>query len=75
MGLLNTICYGCAFILSGVALLLFIACFCTSVATCFMKKVKGSLIVKIAVAVSFGCVCPLILRVMFFFIERMNLGV
>ena len=75
MGLLNTICYGCAFILSGEALLLVFASFSASVATCFMKKVKGSLIVKIAVAVTFGCICPLILRVMFFFIERMNLGV
>lgn len=74
MELLNTICYGCAFILSGVALLLVFTCFCTSVATCFMKKVKGSLIVKIAVAVAFGCICPLILRVMILFIEQMNLG-
>jgi hypothetical protein len=74
MGLLNTICYGSAFILSGVALLLVFACFCTSVATCFMKKVKGNLIVKIAVAVSFGCICPLILRMMLFFIEHMDLG-
>ena len=73
MELLNTICYGCAFTLSGVALLLVFACFCTSVATCFMKKVKGSLIVKIAVAVAFGCICPLILRVMLFFIEQMHL--
>jgi hypothetical protein len=74
MGLLNTICYGSAFILSGIALLLVFACFCTSVATCFMKKIKGSLVVKIAVAVAFGCICPLILRVMILFIEHMDLG-
>ena len=71
MEILNTICYGCALVLSASILVLAISIFITSIISCFSKKVEGSIVVKIAVALTLGCICPWIFRLSVFFFDKM----
>lgn len=73
MELLNTMCYGSAFLITGVVLVLVVACFCTSLYSCFTKKIKGNIIVKVLVTIFFGCSCPMLIRLMLYFVSKMNL--
>lgn len=73
MNLLNFICWCSTFVLSSVGFVLVSVTFFTSIYTCFSKKVKGSLFIKILVAVSFGCVLPLLVRLQILCLEHMFL--
>lgn len=71
MNLLNFICWCSTFVLSSVGLVLASVLFFTSIYTCFSKKVKDSLFIKILVAFAFGCFLPLLVRLVILCLEHM----
>lgn len=71
MNILNSICFGCATFLTGVALVVSVVYFFLGIYACFSKKMQGTLLAKIAVVVGFGCAIPILLRLGIFFVEKM----
>lgn len=70
MEILNLICYGSAILILGNVLIITMAAFLTSLYTCFSKKVDAKLFVKISVTIFLGCICPLIFRLILYFVLK-----
>lgn len=70
MEILNLICYGSAVLFVGAVLVVLVFAFFTSVYSCFTKKIEGKLLSKLAVALTFGCVCPWVLKLLLYLIGR-----
>lgn len=66
MNILNSICFGCATFLAGVALAVCTVYFFLGIYACFSKKMQGTLLAKIAVVIGFGCAIPILLRLVIF---------
>ena len=72
MEILDLICFGCAFLVTGIVFLVALTMFGTSVFACFYKKIEGKLIIKILISVVTGCTLPWILKLMLFLLAKMG---
>ena len=71
MEIINLICNGSAVLFLGVVLIAMFATFCASIYSCFSKKIEGKLPAKIVVAITIGCICPWILKLLIIMIGRL----
>lgn len=72
MDLLYKICLVSTIVLFSVVFIAVFVVFCTSIYSCFTKKVPGKLIAKIAVMLGFGCICPWILWIILTLIKALT---
>ena len=70
MEILNLICNGCAVVFFGFVLVALLATFFVSIYSCFSKKMQGTLLAKIVVAITLGLTCPWVLKLVFFFLGK-----
>ena len=61
MDLLYKICLCSSILLFGIVVVVEFVIFCTSVYSCFSKKIQGKLLAKIAVMLGLGCIFPWLL--------------
>ena len=72
MNILNIICNGSAFLFFGIVLLFDVVVIATSIYSLFQKKIKGGILAKLFIVfISLG-LCPWILRIMLFFLTKME---
>ena len=72
MEILNFLCYASAILFFGVAFIICVAFFVTSIYACFTKKIKGDLFSKIFLAIFLGCLSPWILKLVFMFFGKLG---
>ena len=72
MEILNFLCYASATFFSGVAFIICVVLFVTSIYACFTKKIKGDLFAKIFLTIFLGCLSPWLLKLVFVFFVKLG---
>jgi hypothetical protein len=71
MTVLNSVCYVSLLIFVGFILILAFMSFCISFYECFKKRKKGYMLPRIIVTIAFGCLCPWVLKLFVFLIDKL----